>query len=201
MYNVRMGWDDITDVFKKLYPSIEPKHYSPIIKYSVGGKDPLDGVSVYDAGDYYHFVTYGFSEIYERENSTDLSGFGFELTFKLKKTKDMTEEEISNTVVILQKLARYVFNTRKLFKPMDYIYSPQTEGMDLNGKSKITGFITVEDKDAKTIDSINGKLQFLELIGVTNEELQKIINKEEPKETIINKIIANYSDVTDYSRA
>lgn len=89
-----------------------------MIKYSLGGNDTLDGISIYDAGDYYHFVTYGFSEIYEKETSTpDISGFGFELTYKLKKTYNIRENELKNFAGVLQTLARYVFSSGKSFRP------------------------------------------------------------------------------------
>jgi len=197
----KYGWDDISKTFDDLYPNQEPKHYGTLIKYSLGGNDPLDGVSIYDGGNYYHFVTYGFSEIYEKENSNqDISGFGFELTFKLKKNNNIDESEIKNVVSILQTLARYVFSSKVGFKPYEYIYTGQKEGMDNSQLSKIVGFVTVEDNMAKTIDSVNGKIQFVELIGATDEELQQIINKVKTKEEVINNIINNYGDITDYNR-
>lgn len=199
--NKKTGWNDIDKVLETLYPNQEPIHYGTIIGYSVGGNDPLDGISIYDAGDYYHFVTYGFSEIYEKETQNkDISGFGFELTFKLKKYPDIDEKELKNICGILQQLARYVFNTHNVFKPNEYIYTGQKEGMDLNHKSSIVAFVTVEDSKLKTIDTVNGKLQFIELIGVTYNEISQILNKEKTKEEVINDVITKYGDITDYNR-
>ncbi len=81
------GWDAITAAFERLYPGqTEPVHYAPIISMRLGGSDPLDGISVYDGGEYWHFVTYGFSELYEKESENkEYSGFGMEFTMKLKK--------------------------------------------------------------------------------------------------------------------
>lgn len=78
------GFDAIQETFLKIYPNQkDPLHYAPIIKHIFGGKDPLDGISVYRGDGYYHFVTYGFSELYEKEQENkEYSGFGFELTFK-----------------------------------------------------------------------------------------------------------------------
>lgn len=195
------GWDDIEKKLSTIYPNQEPLHYGTLIKYSLGGKDPLDGISIYDSGDYYHFVTFGFSEIYEKENDNkDLSGFGFELTFKLKKNNNINENELKCFAGVLQGLARYVFETKRGFKPYDYIYSGQAEGIDLAQKSEIIGFVTIEDPQLKTIDTINGKVQFIELVGATNQELSQILNKEKSKEDVINNIIYTYSDVTDYDR-
>lgn len=88
------GWDAITEICEKIYPNQKnPKHYAPIIKWKFGGPDPLDGISIYDGGDYWHFVTYGLSEIHEKENNNkEVSGYGMEFTFKLKKDNYENEE-------------------------------------------------------------------------------------------------------------
>ena len=81
------GWDAINRECERIYPEQKnPKHYGTLIKWSLGGKDPLDGISIYDGGDYWHFVTYGMSELYEKESENqEISGFGMEFTFKLKR--------------------------------------------------------------------------------------------------------------------
>lgn len=50
----------------------------------IGGEECLtpgwDAISAYDGGGFYHFVTYGFSELYEKESENqEYSGYGFEL--------------------------------------------------------------------------------------------------------------------------
>jgi hypothetical protein len=53
------GWDAIDEEANRIYPGQDnPKHYAALIKWRLGGPDPLDGISVYDGGDYWHFVTY-----------------------------------------------------------------------------------------------------------------------------------------------
>ena len=78
-----------------IYGEQEPKHYGTLVPYSLGGEDPLDGISTYKSGTpvpHWHFVTYGFSELYEKElDNTEYSGYGFELTFRLVRNED--EEE------------------------------------------------------------------------------------------------------------
>ena len=196
----RLGWDDISETFDKIYPNKEPKHYGTSIKYNVGGNDPLDGISVYDAGDYYHFVTYGFSEIYERENDSEISGFGFELTYKLKKREGIDEDEIKCFLGILQTLARYVFETKSVFRANEYIYTGQTDGIDVNHVSDIVGFVTIKDTLAGTINSVNGRIEFIQLVGATLDELNQIINKVSTKEEVIANILRNYGDITDLER-
>lgn len=199
--NEWIGWDDIDKVCNSIYPNQEPLHYGTIVKYYLGGKDPIDGISIYDAGSYYHFVTYGFSELYEKKSDIkDVSGFGFELTFKLKKYDDINEKELKNVCIILQDIARYVFETKNVIKTNEYIYTGQANGMDIEHKSSIVAFVTIEDNLFKTINTVNGKLQFIELIGITNNELQQILNKVKPRQEIINEIVSKYGDITDYKR-
>ena len=98
------GWDAITEEFERIYPGqTKPKHYATIIKWILGGNDPLDGISVYDGGDFWHFVSYGLTEIYGKETEDkEVSGYGYELTLKLKKNWYEDEEaELKNICGIL----------------------------------------------------------------------------------------------------
>jgi hypothetical protein len=193
-----IGWDSITNAFVNIYPQQEePLHFGTLLKWSLGGNDPLDGISVYDGGEYYHFVTYGFSELYEKESENqEYSGYGFELTIKLKKSARVDEQELQSMAGILQTLAQYVFAENVVFRPYEHIYTGQENGMDSAGTSAITGFITVPDQ-AGTMDTPNGKLEFVQLIGMTDRELQAVMNKEYTVEELYHQL---GHDVTDYDR-
>lgn len=194
------GWDAIDAECNRIYPEQKnPKHYAPIIKWRFGGDSPLDGISVYDGGDYWHFVTYGLSELYDKE-SEDLqySGYGMEFTFKLKKDNYENEEsEITCICGILQSLAKITFNNGEIFNPFEYVYTGQTEGIDVKRKSNITGFITVPDDKFKTLNTPNGEVGFVEFVGVTNKEIEAVKNKEIRVKELFEKI---GNDVTDYNR-
>ena len=92
------GWDAITNECNRIYPNQEnPKHYGTLISWKFGGNDPLDGISIYDGGNYWHFVTYGLSELYEKEtDDTEYSGYGMEFTFKLKNGKKVHSRSLKN---------------------------------------------------------------------------------------------------------
>ena len=93
------GWLNIVKEVLRVYPGqTKPKHYGTLVKWRLGGNDPLDGISIYDGGDFYHFVTFGLTELYEKQSrNTELSGYGYEMTLKLKKYKFEDEEaEIKN---------------------------------------------------------------------------------------------------------
>lgn len=196
---ITAGWDAITEEFERVYPGqTKPKHYGTIIKWIMGGKDPLDGISIYDGGDYWHFVSYGLTEIYDKEtDDKETSGYGYELTLKLKKYNFEDEEaELKNICGILQMIARLTFTKGEIFLPLEYLYTGQTAGIDAKQKSNLTGFITVKDPTVNSIDTPNGHVDFVELIGMTDAELKTLSTHDSVKE-IYDKL---GSDITDYHR-
>lgn len=195
------GWDAIDEEAKRVYPGQDnPKHYASLIKWEFGGPDPLDGISIYDAGDYWHFVTYGLSELYEKTSENkEYSGYGMEFTFKLKKGCYTDEEqEIKCICGLLQQIARLTFKNNMIFNSFEYLYTGQTVGIDSKQASNITGFITIPDTKFQTLDTKNGKVNFVEFIGATNNELLALKNKEIDVRALYSKI---GSDVTDYNRS
>lgn len=173
------GFDAIESAMLSLYPTqTNPLHYATMINWSLGGNDPLDGVSIYETDDFYHFVTFGFSELYEKESKNlEYSGFGFELTLKLQKSPDVDEFELKNMVGVLQGLARYIFADGAVFSPYEYIYTGQKNGIDQHGKSKLTGFFTLPSS-LGVLNTPNGKVEFVELLGMTNHELLQAYEKK-----------------------
>ena len=194
------GWDAITQAFLSLYPSqTEPIHYAPPVSYLLGGSDPLDGISIYDGGAFYHFVTYGFSELYEKESENEqYSGFGFELTLKLRKSAvRKREKEQKNICGILQTLAHMSYEDGDIFAPEEYIYTGQTTGIDADGTSAITGFLTMQDPIG-TIHTPNGQVQFVQLVGATDAELRAL---NDGRATVASLLAQIPSGLTDYARA
>ncbi len=194
------GWDAITELCDKVYPNqTDPKHYGTLISWELGGNDPLKGISVYDGGDYWHFITYGLSALYEKKSKVkEVSGYGMEFTLKLKKDKYEDEEkEIRGICGILQSIARMTFVNGEIFRAYEYLYTGQTTGIDWNQKSNITGFITIPDDKFHEINTPNGKVKFVEFVGVTDSELKAIINKNISIKGLYEKI---GSDITNYNR-
>lgn len=198
--NIKSGWDYITEECDRIYPNQkDPKHYGTLVSWNLGGNDPLEGISIYDGGDYWHFVTYGLSELFEKESDNkDISGYGMEFTLKLKKDKyEDLEAEIKCICVILQGIARETFTKGEIFRAYEYLYTGQKTGIDFKMKSNITGFITIPDTSFQTISTPNGKVDFVEFIGVTDSELKAILNKESTVRDLYSKL---GSDLTNYNR-
>ncbi len=194
------GWEAIDAEFERAYPGqTSPKHYAPIVHWVLGGNDPLDGISVYDGGDFWHFVTYGMTELYVKESdNADCSGYGYEMTFKLKKgAYDDDEGELRCICGILQMIARLAFTKGEVFAPYEFLYTGQETGIDAYQKSNITGFICVPDPTVNSLQTEFGKVDFIEFIGMTDAELKTL--------DTVGSVMEIYeelgSDITDYNRA
>ena len=70
------------------------------------------------------------------------------------------------------------------------------EGMDAKQKSNLTGFITIEDTSANKINTPNGSVFFLELVGMTDAEL-KTLSTGDTVKAVYEKL---GTDLTDYHR-
>ncbi|MCP1185966.1 suppressor of fused domain protein [Paenibacillus sp. 1781tsa1] len=169
------GWDAIDKAIGELYGEQEPHHYGTSIPYMLGGPDPLDGISVYAVNTpmpHWHFVTYGFSELYEKEmQDASKSGYGFELTFRLTRSEGETDPP-AWALNLLQNVGRYVFTSGNIFQPGDY--------MDANGPiclesdTLLTALSFIEDPDLPANTTPNGSVQFIQMVGITGRELEMI---------------------------
>ena len=196
----RYGMDAIDKEVNRVYPNESLyTNYVPMIRWELGGPDPLDRVTIYDGGDYYKYVTYGLTELYDKESKDQTkSGFGMEFTFKLKKDTYKDEEgELKNVVGVLQTLAKATIVDGEIFKPYEYIYTGQTKVMDTEQKSNIIGFIIVPDTEFQSLVTPYGRVDFLALIGITAEELQAIRNGKITEKELYEKL---GTDVTSYTR-
>lgn len=169
------GFDAICDVMEKHFPDQEGLFYGTVVPYSLGGEDPLDGVEIWDAADgapHWLYVSYGFSELYEKEcEDPDISGYGFELTFRLKKGSE--DSPPIWPVNLMQNLARYVFSSGNAFADGHH--------MDCNGPialetdTALTALAFRTDPVFGEIDTPNGHVTFLQMVGITADEMEALM--------------------------
>jgi hypothetical protein len=169
--DVAAGWAAIDTSLARLYGDQEAQHVGTILRHRLGGSDPLDGISVYRRTSpvpHWHYVTYGFSELYEKESDDlETSGYGFELTFRLKAVEG---ESTAPTWVfnLLQNLARYVFKTGNVFAPGDWMGA--NGPIALNTTTKLCSLGFVADLELPPVQTPNGRLAFVQAVGLTVEE-------------------------------
>ena len=205
----RYGIDAIENEVKRIHPLWEnARYYTPKTAWESGGTEPLEQISIHKEEDYFHFITYGLTELHDKESKDQTkSGFGTELTLKLKRGeyKNQSEErkELLYIALLLQKFAKYIIQENSIVKPYEDTYLVKGSslrksiGIDIAGTSNIVAFITVPDKDLQSLDTPYGRVDFIALIGITKKELQAIRNRKITEKELYEKI---GTDVTSYHR-
>ncbi len=171
------GWDAIDARLREVYGEQEPRHWGSVIKYALGGPDPLDGISAYECRDggipHLHFCTYGYSSLYDDEESVggEFSGFGFEMTFRLA-TPLPPPEEPHWVLNMLINLSRYVFQSRRWFEPYHWI--PANGPIRSDYPTGLVGLAFLLDPALAPIDTPHGRVEFIQAFGITAGELERI---------------------------
>lgn len=198
------GWDAIDRSLSYIYGKQEPMHWGTIIKAFLGGPDPIDGISAYESDSssipHFHFCSYGFTSLYYDEESVgkDFSRFGFELTFRLAKHGE-TRDDLVWVCNLIQNLARYVFESGKWFE--EYHWIPANGPIKLESDSDMVGLIFVRDPELSPIGTPHGKVEFLQMVGVTALELEDIKSKRRTAQDVIASLQeGNPLLVTDLNR-
>lgn len=166
------GWDAIDAALRPLYADQTPKHYGTTISYMLGGPDPLDGISAYkrlDPVPHWHFVTYGFSELYRKETQDpDVSGWGIELTMRVAADAESADPPLW-VLSFLQNLARYVFKTGNVFAAGHHLDANGPIALETD--TRLDHVVFVQDPELAPIGTSHGCLEFLQVVGVTADEV------------------------------
>lgn len=175
------GWQAIDVAMEEVYGEQEPRHYASVIKYMLGGPDPLDGTSIYDSKKntfHRHIVSYGMSELYYATEQADkeFSNWGFEFTMRIKSKEE--DEDPMWAIGLMNNLARYVLQSGNWFE--DYHYIPANGPIKLNSTTDKVGILFISDPELGRIDTPHGKLTFLQLVGITETQLERL--KQSPEE-------------------
>ena len=199
------GWDEIEDAFKAVYGDQQPEHFGTVItsRAMFGGNEYLDGYSAYQSGKgYSHIVTFGMSELYADEErlGREYSKWGYEMTVKLRNE---APQDCIWAMNMLGNLARYTFQSERWFEPGQYVGSAK-DPQSLNlGKpeSKITSLLIVNDTEIPTRQTIYGELAFLQLVGITTNELKAVMDDRSLIPVLLENLKKDYPDLeTDMER-
>jgi hypothetical protein len=176
------GWDAIEQAVDSVHPGAVPIHF--------GGETTLPnqgiwGVNAYRIEDHWLMVTFGLSELFEKlseEQST--SGWGFELTIRPVRTDG---EPPQWALQLLQALGRAVYSTGRSFG----------DGHRLDPGGPITGSDDTRlravafaiDPELEAINTVNGRVEFLQVVGITLEELADM--QETSTAIVLNRLRAH----------
>lgn len=186
-----VGWLAIDKKVEEIYGTQNPRHYASVLRYVLGGNDPLDGTSIYDSEKqefHRHFVSYGMSELYYNEDAVEgeFSRWGFEFTFRLKPFEEDEEDPVW-IIEVMNNLARYVFESGNWFDENHFV--PANGPIRTNTKSEIdiVGVAFALDPELGTISTPNGKVSFLQMVGITSAELERL--KANSKKTEVKALL------------
>jgi hypothetical protein len=170
------GWQAIDDAVAALYGEADPRHvgYQPPAAFS----NNLQGCSAYRAGDHWHYISYGLSELYVPAPGDDpeFSGWGFELTLRVPGGDS---EPPQWPFTMINEMAKHVNSN----------LAPLHDGDRIDLRVAITGFpnlpdapdtgLTVfalcVDRELGQIETPNRRVVFLQLVGVTAHEKQEML--------------------------
>jgi hypothetical protein len=186
-----VGWLSIDEALDNLYDKREPRHYGPLcgLHYMAGGSDPIDGASIYESNrqeKHLHVISYGMSDLYYNPKSAggEFSKWGFEFTFRLKPYAG-DEGDPLWAVHVMNNLARYVFSSSRWFEENHFI--PANGPIRLETETEITGFVFAQDPELGKINTPHGEVTFLQLVGITNAEVERI--KQDPTVDTVRQLI------------
>lgn len=186
-----VGWLSIDATLDNVYGGIEPRHYGPLcgLHYVAGGTDPIDGASIYDSDkqeSHRHIISYGMSELYYNTEKAggEFSKWGFELTFRLKPYAGDAGDPLW-AVQMMNNLARYVYQSGKWFEENHFI--PANGPIRLETETNITGIVFTLDPELGKISTPHGEVSFLQMVGITNEEVERI--KQSPTRDAVQQLI------------
>lgn len=197
------GWDVIDEALDELYGDAEFQHFGTniVARAMFGGNEYLDGYSIYTSPKgYKHIITYGMTVLYADEESFggEYNGWGYEMTIKLKETDN---EKCMWAINMMANLARYTYTQKRFFEPYQYVSGNGSSVCLDNPDSKITALLVVEDTELKGRDSIYGRTDFLQLVGITQSELEALKADHTKAEALAELIKKDYPDLeTDMNR-
>lgn len=186
-----VGWLEIDKKMIALYGEQNPRHYAPPVHYILGGQDPLDGTSIYDSNNqefHRHFISYGMSELYYNEEAAggEFSKWGFEFTFRLKPF-DEDENDPIWAINMMNNLARYVYESGKYFEPNHFIPANGPIRLESKENIDIVGIAFTVDPELGVIETPHGEVTFLQLVGITSKELERL--EANPKTGEVEKLL------------
>ena len=196
------GWEIIDKEFDRIYPGQAPNHYATnmISRAMFGGDNYLDGYSIYSSlKGYKHIVTYGMTELYADEKALggEWNKWGYEMTIKLN---EKTDEDCMWAIDMLSNLARYTYTQKRFLQPYEYI-AGDGNSLHIGVESNITALLTIADTEAQTQDTLYGKTEFIQLVGITESELQALIKDHNNAYKLYDLIKKDNPDfITDMKR-
>lgn len=169
---------------RRIYPDQpNPLQVAAVVKYWLGGPDPLDYISMYSnpgnqqlgVPPHWHYISFGLSDlhgdgrVHERNSPTGTSGYGFELTFRLKRDIGETAPP-TWPATLLQSLAKYVFHSGNTVCAGDHVSWHSA----LDGSESLIEhmLLDIDPQLGSSARTPCGTVDFIQIVGVCHQEMR-----------------------------
>jgi hypothetical protein len=185
---VPAGWAFIEGLFAELYPAQIPKHAAPAIAPQHDlrlGRASVEGTHVYDAGQAWHYVTLGLTELYDQSDaSVGPNGIRCELSMRVAKN-DAAEPPLW-PVAFLGKIASHISQGAVLAHGISFRTGPIAGAPAGAG---LEGAVALLDPGIEPRPGPFGKVGLILLVGLTGRQLDEI--KQAGSAKLIGEIAAD----------
>ncbi|KAJ8980094.1 hypothetical protein NQ317_008555 [Molorchus minor] len=185
------GLESLYSLCRKIYPDqVNPLQVTALLKYWLGGPDPLDYISMYanpgipqeNIPPHWHYIRikkYYFAVLVYQTSTEMVESMtfqvlkvclvlDFELTFRLKREPEETAPP-TWPATLMQSLAKYVFHSGNTLCSGDHV--SWHCALD-NSESRIQHMLMTTDLQLKTAHTPFGSVDFIQIVGICAEELK-----------------------------
>ncbi|MDQ1648575.1 MAG: hypothetical protein QOG60_632 [Frankiaceae bacterium] len=181
------GWDAIEAALAPHYGAVPARHvaFTPPSAFSLN----LQGCSAYAADGHWCFVTFGLSELFETELPAEPgpSGHGFELTMRTPRGDEPGPPDWP--YAMLNELGKQVRGKGVPIEPGDRVdlRAPVTGHPKTDGPpSQLTVFAFRVDPVLEPIETPQGSVRFVQVVGVTAAEKAQMLASS--TETVLTQL-------------
>jgi hypothetical protein len=167
------GWAFIEALFAELYPGQIPKHAALAVAPQHDlrfGRSSVEGAHVYDAGQAWHYVTLGLTDLYDQSDAS-LGPNGIRCELSMRVAKRESAEPPLWPVAFLRKIASHMSQGSVLARAVAFRTGP------IPGAPADAGFegaVALLDPGIKPRPGPFGKVGVILLVGVTGRQLGEI---------------------------
>jgi len=171
------GWSALDERMRAVYEAAPDVFFEATDPKAAGGDDPLEGIAAYRATDpvpHWHLIALGLSELFDKRwNKPEISGWGFELTFRVARDPD-EETPPGWALALVNSVARYVDVTGRPFAPAQHMDA--FGSLDPETDSALTALCFAEDPVLGSLETPNGFVRFLQMVGISADERALILD-------------------------
>ena len=170
---IRAGWAFIETLFAELYPGQIPKHATLPVAPKHGlrfGRSSVEGAHVYDAGQAWHYVTLGLTDLYDQSDAS-IGPNGIRCELSMRVAKGESAEPPLWPVAFLGKIAGHVSQGSVLAQGVSFRTGP------IAGAPAGAGFegaAALADPAIKPRPGPFGKVGVILLFALTGRQLDEI---------------------------